>query len=109
MRIMKVGPLLIAALTLGILSLAACATQPEPDAFDPPGFFSGYWHGLTIFFALIGHLFDSSIRIYNFPNSGGWYDFGFFLGIGTLSGGGASAGRGSDDEDEPNAAQRPNK
>jgi hypothetical protein len=77
-----------------ILILASCATQPEPDAFERPGFWRGYWHGLTIFFALIGHLFDSSIRIYNFPNNGGWYDFGFVLGIGTISGGGASAGRG---------------
>jgi hypothetical protein len=40
----------------------------------------GVWNGLTVFFGLIGHLFDNSIRIYAFPNSGGWYDFGFFLG-----------------------------
>jgi hypothetical protein len=85
-------------LAAGMLLLAACATQPAPDAFDTPGFLIGYWHGLTIFFALIGHLFDNSIRIYNFPNSGGWYDFGFFLGIGTLGGGGASAGRNKGDD-----------
>ena len=38
----------------------------------------------SIFFALGGHRFDNNIRIYNFPNRGGWYDFGFFLGIGSL-------------------------
>lgn len=68
------------------LVLAACATQPYPDSYDPPGFFMGLWHGFIIFFALIGHIFDSSIRIYAFPNSGGWYDFGFFLGIGSWTG-----------------------
>ena len=71
--------------------LASCATQPVPEAYDPPGFFMGFWNGLTIFFALIGHLFDNSVRIYSFPNSGGWYDFGFFLGACAFGGGGGSA------------------
>ena len=73
------------------LILASCATQPVPEAYDPPGFFSGLWNGFTIFFALIGHLFDNSVRIYAFPNNGGWYDFGFFLGVSAFSGGAASA------------------
>jgi hypothetical protein len=73
------------------LILASCATQPVPEAYNPPGFFSGLWNGFTIFFALIGHLFDNSIRIYAFPNSGGWYDFGFFLGVSAFCGGAASA------------------
>jgi hypothetical protein len=68
------------------LLLAACAHQPIPDATDPPGFFSGLWNGFTIFFSLIGSIF-SDVRIYAFPNSGGWYDFGFFLGV--VSWGGA--------------------
>jgi len=58
--------------------LASCARQPLPEAYDAPGFFMGLWNGFTIFFALIGHIFDSSIRIYAFPNSGGWYDFARF-------------------------------
>jgi hypothetical protein len=54
------------ALLIGCtLILASCATQPVPEAYDPPGFFSGLWNGFTIFFALIGHLFDNSIRIYS--------------------------------------------
>jgi hypothetical protein len=63
------------------VALVGCAAQPMPDAYDPPGFFSGLWHGCIMFFALIGHIFDDSIRIYAFPNSGGWYDFGYFLGV----------------------------
>ena len=80
-----------AALFASILLLASCAHQPISEASESPGFFTGLWNGLTIFFALIGHLFDNSIRIYAFPNSGGWYDFGFFLGVCIFGGGGGSA------------------
>jgi len=38
---------------------------------------------------LIGSIF-TDIRVYAFPNSGGWYDFGFVLGAMVFSGGGAS-------------------
>jgi hypothetical protein len=80
------------ALGLIALGLTACATQPAPGmgADDLPGFWLGLVHGLIAPFALVGHLFDPSIRVYAFPNSGGWYDFGFILGIGALLGGGAS-------------------
>jgi hypothetical protein len=48
-------------------------------------------HGFTILFSLIGSTF-TDYRIYAFPNSGGWYDFGYFLGAAMfLGGGGASA------------------
>jgi hypothetical protein len=73
------------------LLLASCASQPLPEAYDPPGFFTGVWNGLTIFFSLIGHLFDNIVRIYAFPNSGGWYDFGYFIGVCILGGGGSAA------------------
>jgi uncharacterized membrane protein len=45
-------------------------------------FFSGFWHGIIFPFAFIGSLFDSDIAIYAVNNSGGWYDFGFWLGVG---------------------------
>jgi hypothetical protein len=63
------------------LALAGCAQQPMSETYDAPGFFTAIWHGLTVSFSLIGHIFDDSIRIYAFPNSGGWYDFGFLIGI----------------------------
>jgi len=84
-------PLCYGLLVVCLIFLASCATQPAPEALDPPGFFTGFWNGLTIFFALIGHIFDSTIRIYAFPNSGGWYDFGYFLGAAAALGGGASS------------------
>jgi hypothetical protein len=72
------------------LTLASCASQPNPESTDLPGFWSGFWHGLTAFFALIGHLFNHDIRIYAFPNNGGWYDFGYLFGILCILGGGGS-------------------
>lgn len=79
------------ALAVAVLVLAACAHQPEVDATDPPGFFAGLVHGFLIVFSLIGSIF-SDVRVYAFPNSGGWYDLGFVLGAGSfLGGGGASA------------------
>ena len=75
-------PLRSSSILLGVCLLSACASQPQVYAYDPPGFWLGTWHGFTILFALVGHVFDESIRVYAFPNSGGWYDLGFFLGIG---------------------------
>ena len=82
----------VALLFLAAAILSACATQPAPQALDPPGFWAGLFHGFTIFFSLIASIFTDN-RIYSFPNSGGWYDFGFFLGASMfLGGGGAGAG-----------------
>ncbi len=72
-----------------LVTLAACATQPTPAAYDPPGFLMGLLHGIVAPWALIGSIF-TDIRIYAFPNSGGWYDFGYILGIGAYGGGAAA-------------------
>lgn len=78
-------------LTALALVVAGCATQPRPESSDLPGFFSGLLHGFLIIFSFIGSLF-MNIRIYNFPNSGGWYDFGYVIGAAMFLGGsGASA------------------
>jgi hypothetical protein len=79
MRYVRITVIVLAAATL----LAACATQPAPTAFDPPGFWSGLLHGAIAPFALIASLFKE-IRIYAFPNSGWWYDLGFVIGAGAV-------------------------
>jgi hypothetical protein len=84
MRVAKFSLLAIIAAVL----LAACASQPTPTAFEPPGFLLGFVHGFIAPFALIAEIF-TNVRVYAFPNSGGWYDFGFMLGIGALGGGGS--------------------
>ena len=73
-----------------LLLLAACARQiPEgvEHVRGTPGFLWGLWHGFVFPFAWIGSLFDPDIAVYAVPNNGGWYDFGFFLGVTVLGGG----------------------
>jgi hypothetical protein len=73
------------------LAVAGCAHQPVAEGPDMPGIFPGLLHGFLIVFSFIGSLF-MDVRIYNFPNSGGWYDFGYVIGAAIfLGGGGASA------------------
>lgn len=82
-----------ALLLIGVaLFVTACATQPAPAAYDPPGFFSGILHGIFAPFALVFSLI-SDTRIYAFPNTGWFYDLGFLLGIGCWGGGSAVAAR----------------
>ena len=73
-----------------ILLLQGCASQPEPSSYNAPGFFIGWWHGFIAPWSFIGSIF-TDIRIYEFPNSGFWYDFGFILGVGVLGGGAAAS------------------
>jgi len=85
MRFAKLG--LLALVALGLL--AACATQPDavsPPA-GPPGFLLGLVHGFISPFALIGQIF-MHVRVYAYPNSGGWYDLGFMIGAAAILGGG---------------------
>ena len=80
----------LAALVGMLALLAACAHQ-VPAAVErapgTPGFLWGVWHGFVFPFAWIGSLFDPDIAVYAVPNNGGWYDFGFFLGVCVLGGG----------------------
>lgn len=78
-----------------LLVIVSCAHQTSAESAssvsDPPGLLYGFLHGFLIVFSFIGSLF-ADVRIYSFPNSGGWYDFGFLLGAASfLGGGGASA------------------
>ncbi len=66
-----------------LFAIVSCAHQPEPNAYAPPGFFSGIWHGFIIIFSFIASIF-SEVRIYAFPNSGFWYDFGYLIGLFSL-------------------------
>ncbi|MEL7198112.1 MAG: hypothetical protein AAGL10_07330 [Pseudomonadota bacterium] len=79
-----IGPVALALL------VSACARQIDAGvsmAPDAPGFLWGLWHGFIFPWSFIGSLFSPNIAVYAVPNSGGWYDFGFFLGITVLGGG----------------------
>jgi len=64
--------------------LAGCARQSAAavsQASDAPGFLLGVWHGFIFPVAWLLSLVMPQVAIYAVPNNGGWYDFGFFLGI----------------------------
>ena len=72
-----------ALIALGPLALlCACATQAA-SAVAPgaPGFLLGLWHGFIFPIAWAISLFVPEASVYAVPNNGGWYDFGYFLGI----------------------------
>jgi|TARA_B110000908_G_scaffold82498_1_gene98802 hypothetical protein len=81
----------ILGMLLITLLLTGCA-DVSPHTVDcitsnPYGFFGGLWHGVIIVFSWVGSLFSDDIAIYAYNNNGGWYDFGFLLGIGGLTSG----------------------
>ena len=84
-------------LTAAALLLAACAaTQTDATVATTattPGFWLGVWHGFIFPVAFVVSLFMPDIAIYAVPNNGGWYDFGYFVGIVFLGVGARSSKR----------------
>ena len=76
---------LLAVLTVAGSLLSACAATQAPDAVahdaGTPGFLLGLWHGFIFPVAWLVSLFVDKVAVYAVPNNGGWYDFGYFLGI----------------------------
>lgn len=70
----------------------SCAKQSFEVDPDPPGFWSGLLHGFILLFSFIASLF-TDYTIYSFPNTGGWYNFGFLLGVMSFFGGGGAGAR----------------
>lgn len=68
-------------LVAAMLLLSACAPGTENFTDDRAGFFWGIWHGWIAPFALIWHIFNDSVRIYETNNTGIWYDVGFYVAI----------------------------
>ncbi|MBC7987863.1 MAG: hypothetical protein H7X93_14520 [Sphingomonadaceae bacterium] len=72
-RLLALSPLLL---------LAACARQlPAGVAAEAPGFLLGLWHGFIFPVAWLLSLFMDEVAVYAVPNNGGWYDFGYFIGV----------------------------
>jgi len=86
------------ALVVVVLVIASCAPGPNPSAGgdDVAGFWTGLWQGFTALFTFIISLFNHEVNIYEVNNSGGWYNFGYLLGVMMFwggGGGGAAKGR----------------
>ena len=69
-----------------------CATHSAEQIIDPPGFLKGLLHGFILLFSFIGSLF-SDYEIYAVPNNGGWYNFGYLLGVMFFFGGGGAGAK----------------
>ena len=97
---MKRNLLLLAA--LAALLLAGCAAGPNSLANTPgadgnvAGFWRGLWNGIIAPVTFVISLFNPRVQIYDVHNNGGWYNFGYILGLMVIfggPGGGAAARR----------------
>ena len=81
---------------LGALLLTSCAAGPNPatdTGQDPAGFWLGLWQGFILPVTFVISLFTDEVTIYEVRNTGGWYDFGYVIGVSLIfSGGGGAAG-----------------
>ena len=73
------------AVLLAVTGCADTVTFAQAAQIEAVGFWYGLWHGMTFPFAWVGSLFWDDIAVYAIYNNGGWYDFGFFLGVGGFS------------------------
>ena len=81
--------ILISACTAGHNSLA----NIEAIDGNVAGFWLGLWHGFIVLFSFIASLFKDNVGIYEAHNSGGWYDFGFLMGVMMFFGGSQGSGK----------------
>jgi hypothetical protein len=69
-----------------ILCVAGSGSKYKEPGAAPAGFWVGLWHGMIAPITFFVSLFSDNVRIYETNNNGGWYDFGFMLGIGAYAG-----------------------
>ncbi len=89
--------LVLGLLALVVIVLAGCAAGPNELTNSPnesghvSGFWSGLWHGIIAPITFAISLFSDKVSLYDVHNNGGWYDFGFLLGLAMVWGGGGGA------------------
>jgi hypothetical protein len=76
-----------------LILIAGCAAGPNdlektPDADgEVAGFWLGLWQGIISPITFIVSLFSDNVHLYEVHNNGGWYNFGFLLGVSIIFGG----------------------
>jgi len=91
--------IIVGLLLLALFSFISCAAGPNEmvnsmnEEGNIAGFWRGLWHGLIIFVTFVISLFKDNVGVYEVHNNGGWYNFGFVLGVMIIFGGSHGAGR----------------
>ena len=86
--------LVLGMLALALVVLAGCTAGLNELANSPgereevAGFWQGLWHGIIAPVTFVVSLFSDKVGMYEVHNNGGWYNFGFLLGMATILGGG---------------------
>jgi hypothetical protein len=84
---------------LALVLLAGCAPGPNDMRGSASatgvvaGFWRGLWNGIIAPVTLIISLFNGKVQMYEVHNNGGWYNFGFLVGMMIIFGGGAGGAR----------------
>jgi len=81
---------------IALIGFSSCAHVQYIDACKTGhtyGFFGGLWHGLIAPASFVGSLFSDRIAVWAVNNDGGWYSFGFLIGVGSLGFGSSKASR----------------
>ena len=93
------GRNVLLVLALVLLVAVSCAPGPNTLAHSPDeegevaGFWWGLWHGIIAPITFVISLFTRNVQFYEVHNNGNWYNFGFALGAGILTGGGLFGSR----------------
>ena len=95
---MKLKKLLILSffLMIAVILLSSCAAVQNIEACKTGhtyGFFGGLWHGIIAPVSFVISLFSDNVAVWAINNNGGWYTFGFLIGVGSLGFGGSKASR----------------
>lgn len=81
--------LTVALFFTALLLLSGCADNVRYDLvanYPKVGFWHGLWHGMSFPVSFIISLFSDNTSVYAAYNSGGWYDYGFLIGVGAFCG-----------------------
>ena len=74
---------------LALILFVGCAKSIDVTACvgtKTYGFWNGLWHGIISPVTFFVSLFKERVAIYAVNNNGGWYDFGFMIGISIIMG-----------------------
>jgi hypothetical protein len=86
--------IIVVCVVLALAALAGCAPGPNDlvntraATGNVAGFWQGLWNGVIAPVTFIISLFTKTVQMYEVHNNGGWYNFGFLLGLTIILGGG---------------------